>query len=343
MQRISLSALLIRLTAFVVVCALGAFGLVAIFAQLRFGTEKTYNAQFTSVSGLESGNFVRIAGVEVGKVKNIRIQDDSTASVEFSTDDTVVLTEGSRAVIRYNDLIGGRYLELQEGVGSTKRLNPGGTIPSAQTAPALDLDALIGGFRPLLSALNPDQVNVLTGQLITAFQGQGPTVGAVLSQVGALTTTLANRDELIGQVVVNLNSVLGSFGENSEKFGTAIDSLSELVAALDKRKQDISTGLAYANEAAGSIADLLATARPPLKKMLDETDRTATQVLSDKDYFDKLLGELPESYRILSRQGINGDFFSFYICDVLLKLNGKGGQPVYVKLVGQSSGRCTPK
>ena len=47
----------------------------------------------------------------------------------------------------------------------------------ARTSPALDLDALIGGFRPLFSALDPDQVNALSGQLIQAFQGQGATIG----------------------------------------------------------------------------------------------------------------------------------------------------------------------
>ena len=85
----------------------------------------------------------------------------------------MVLTEGSRAVIRYDDLIGGRYLALEEGAGSTTKLRPGGTIPVARTAPALDLDALIGGFRPLFRALDPEQVNALSGQLIQALQGQG--------------------------------------------------------------------------------------------------------------------------------------------------------------------------
>jgi phospholipid/cholesterol/gamma-HCH transport system substrate-binding protein len=52
---------------------------------------------------------------------------------------------------------------------------------------------------------------------------------------------------------------------------------------------------------------------------------------------------LPDAYQMLGRQGLYGDFFSFYLCDVLVKLNGKGGEPVYVKLAGQTSGRCTPR
>ena len=82
--------------------------------------------------------------------------------VEFSADDSVVLTEGSRAVIRYDNLIGDRYLALEEGAGGAKTLSPAHTIPLDRTEPALDLDALIGGFRPLFRALDPDQVNALT-------------------------------------------------------------------------------------------------------------------------------------------------------------------------------------
>jgi phospholipid/cholesterol/gamma-HCH transport system substrate-binding protein len=332
-----------RLAIFVVVCVFFTFALFAVFAQLRFQSENTYKADFTNVTGLQNGQFVRIAGVEVGKVKNISIKPDNTVLVEFSADPSVVLTEGSRAVIRFDDLIGGRYLALEEGAGATRKLNPGGTIPLANTSPALDLDALIGGFRPLFRALDPDQVNALTGQLIKAFEGQGDTIGSFFTQTAALTNTLADRDQLIGQVIVNLNTVLGSLGDQSTQFAKAIDSLSQLVSTLAGRKQDISNSVAYANAAAGSITDLLAQARPPITKVIHEGDRTAGLIVADHDYVDNLLNTLPDAYQMLSRQGLYGDFFSFYLCDAVLKLNGKGGQPVYVKVAGQSSGRCTPR
>lgn len=332
-----------RLAIFMAVCGLGLFAMLAVFAQLRFGTEAMYKAQFTNVSGLENGNFVRIAGVEVGKVKKIVIEDDGTALVEFGTDDSVVLTEGSRAVIRYQNLIGGRYLALEEGAGGSRRLMPGDTIPLARTSPALDLDALIGGFRPLFHALDPNQVNALSSQLIKALQGEGPTISSFLEQTAALTNTLADRDQLIGQVIVNLNTVMSSLGDQSSQFARTVDSLSHLLGTLADRKQDISNAIAYANEAAGSISDLLAQARPPLAKTIQESDRTAGIIVADRDYVDDLLNTLPDAYQMLNRQGLYGDFFSFYLCDLVLKLNGKGGQPVYVKLAGQASGRCTPR
>jgi phospholipid/cholesterol/gamma-HCH transport system substrate-binding protein len=332
-----------RLGLFVVVCLLGTFALLTLFAQLRFQKETTYSAEFTNVSGLQEGDFVRIAGVEVGKVKHISLNHDHLAVVEFSADDPVILTEGATAAVRYDNPIGGRFMELREGAGGVKRLMPGQTITTEHTEPALDLDALIGGFRPLFRALDPDQVNALSGQLIDAFQGEGATIGSFLSQTAALTNTLADRDALIGQVIVNLNTVLGSLSGQSDQFAKAIDSLSELVDGLAARKLDISNSVAYTNAVAGSVADLLRQARAPLKTAVTQSDRTNSIIVADHDYVDNLLNTLPDAYRKLAREGLNGDYFSYYLCDLLLKVNGKGGQPVYIKLAGQDTGRCTPK
>jgi phospholipid/cholesterol/gamma-HCH transport system substrate-binding protein len=345
-MRDNLGSAILRLAVFVLVCLMATAALFAVFAQLRFGKEQLYSAEFTTVTGLENGNFVRIAGVEVGKVKRIAIKETDggpIALVTFSADDSVIMTDGTKAVIRYENLIGGRYLSLEEGVGGLARLAPGATIPLDRTAPALDLDALIGGFRPLFRALDPEQVNALTGQLIAAFQGQGVTINSLLDQTAALTNTLADRDELIGQLIGNLNIVLGSLSDHSRQFGSAIDTLSQLVDGLAARKTDISNGVAHANNAAATIADLLDTARQPAQKTIHETDRVAGLVVADHAYFDDLLNTLPDAYQALARQGLYGDFFTFYLCDIFLKLNGKGGQPVFVKVAGQPSGRCTPK
>jgi len=332
-----------RLGVFVVVCILGIVGLLMVFAQLRFQDEKVYRAEFSTVTGLKEGDFVRIAGVEVGKVKKIAIESDSLVSVEFSADPTVILTDGTKAAIRWADLIGGRYLSLEDGTGGTRRLEAGQAIPVGRTMPALDLDALIGGFRPLFKALDPDQVNALSGQLIAALQGQGTTVSSFLARTASVTSTLADRDQLIGQVITNLNTVLGSLGDQDKQFDKAVTGLSQLVEGLADRKTDIANAVAYTNEAAGTVADLLTQARPPAQQVVTGIDRAAGIVVADHDYFDNLLNTLPDTYQILARQGLYGDFFSFYLCDAVLKLNGKGGQPVYVKVAGQTTGRCAPK
>ena len=95
-MKANLRSVTVRLVVFLAVCLVGVFGLYAVFGQLRFGEKThTYKAAFTNVTGLEKNDFVRIAGVEVGQVKNVAIQPDTTALVEFTADDSVVLTGGS--------------------------------------------------------------------------------------------------------------------------------------------------------------------------------------------------------------------------------------------------------
>ena len=339
----NLRGTVVGLGIFLTVCLLSALLLVSVFAQVRFGAGNSYYAEFNNVTNLRKGKLVRIAGVEVGKVKNISINPDATVRVEFTAEKSVTLTEGTRAVLRYDNLFGDRYLALEEGAGGLKTLRPGQTIPLSRTEPALDLDALIGGFRPLFRALNPDQVNELSKLFIQAFQDQGPTIGTFLDQAAAVTNTLADRDLLIGQVVDNLNVVLGTLGGQSDRLDHAVTSLSELVHGLAARKTDLSTAVAYINAGARSVADLMSQARQPVRKVVQQTDRVANIALADHDYLDNLINTLPDKYRAMDRQAMYGDYFSFYFCDVVLKLNGKGGQPVYIKIAGQPSGRCTPK
>ncbi|MGI9161763.1 MAG: MCE family protein [Mycobacterium sp.] len=334
----------IRLGIFLTVCALALGLTMVVFAQARFSNAvKSYSADFSDVSGLREGNMVRIAGVEVGKVKHIAVNDDASVRVDFTADEAAILTEGTRAEVRYDDLIGGRFLALVEGPGGTAVLKPGQTIPMGRTQPALDLDSVTGGFRPLFRALEPDQVNDLSGQLLSAFQGEGPTIASFLARAATVSNTLADRDLLIGQVVDNLNVLLGTLGGQSDQLDKAVTSLSDLVHGLAQRKTDITNAIAYTNAATGTVADLLARVQEPAKKVITETGRVSDAVLADQDYLANLLDTLPEKYKMLGRQGIYGDYFSFYFCDVVLKLNGKGGQPVFVKVAGQSTGRCAPK
>jgi len=332
-----------RVVAFTVVSLAFVFILVTVFGQFRFDSRTSYSAVFSNVSGLKGGNFVRIAGVEVGKVSDLKLEKDGTVRVNFAVDKGLRLTEGTKASVRYENLIGDRYLALEDGPGPPRILPQDATIPLARTSPALDVDALIGGFRPLFRALDPDQVNALSGQLLRVFQGEGATISSVLGETSALTTTLANRDKLIGDVITNLNTVLHTFGTRDQQFSDGLDKLSLLVGALSERKTDITKDVAYINAATGSVADLLTQARQPLKDTVVQTDRVAGQIESDHNYFDDLVRTLPDVYQTLSRQGLYGDYFGFYICDVIIKLNGRNGQPTFVKWVSQVTGRCLPK
>ena len=196
-------ATVIKLGAFATVMVLVFVGLVAVFSNYRPGSSSDYTAVFTSASEMKSGSKVKIAGVQVGTVHSVGLTRDNDAEVSFSVDEKYRLPRSVRALIRYENLTGDRYLELKRGEGLQTPLEPGGTIPLDQTAPALDLDALLGGFRPLFKALDPAQVNQLSESIVKVFQGEAGTVQDLLAAGVAVDDALdrgaVRRHQLLGR------------------------------------------------------------------------------------------------------------------------------------------------
>jgi phospholipid/cholesterol/gamma-HCH transport system substrate-binding protein len=336
----------IKLGIFSLVLLLFTAIIVVVFGQMRFDRTNSYSAIFSSASGLRPGQFVRASGVEVGKVKKVALMEGgSKVRVDFNVDRSLELFDQTTASIRYLNLIGDRYLELKRG-DSNKRLPANGTIPLERTQPALDLDALIGGFRPVFQSLDPQKVNNIAQSLITVFQGQGGTINDILDQTASLTSALADRDQAIGEVIKNLNTVLDTTVRHQQQFDDTVKNFETLITGLKNRADPIATSVADISDAAGTIADLLADNRPLLQKTISQLEVIQQPLVDQKDQLNDLLVKLPTALKIIGRAGgVYGDFFNFYACDVTLKLNGlqPGGPVRTVKVWSQPSGRCTPK
>ncbi|WP_330255058.1 MCE family protein [Nocardia sp. NBC_00565] len=337
-----ITAPMLKFTIFAVTMGIFLFAIVAVFGKLRFENRSEYSALFDNVSGLKAGQFVRIAGVEVGRVEHLSVTGNTRALVTFSLDRDVPMTQATRAEVRYENLVGDRYMELSQGPGSAQRLPDGATLDVDHTAPALDLDAVIGGFRPLFKALDPGQVNKLSAELIATLQGQGGTIAGIASHTAQLTATLADRDQLIGAVITNLNGVLGTVNDRNRQFDSLVDNLQLLISGISAQAQPVADALTRISSAAGNVASLLDVTHANIASDVTQLGRVSSNIDDDRDYVDGVLSRLPSDYQRLSRLGLYGDFFSFYLCDVTLKVNGPNGDPVYINVVGQRAGRCTP-
>lgn len=323
--------------------------IIVIFGQMRFDRTNGYTAEFSNVSGLRQGQFVRASGVEIGKVKALHLVDGGRrVRVEFNIDRSVPLYQSTTAQIRYSDLIGNRYVELKrgEGKGANDLLPPGGLIPLSRTSPALDLDALIGGFKPVFRALDPAKVNNIANALITVFQGQGGTINDILDQTAQLTSQIAERDQAIGEVVKNLNIVLDTTVKHRKEFGETVNNLENLITGLRNHSDQLAGGLAHISNGAGTVADLLAENRTLVRKAVSYLDAIQQPVIDQRVELDDLLHKTPTALTALGRaNGTYGDFQNFYLCDLQIKWNGfQAGGPVRtVKLFSQPTGRCTPQ
>jgi phospholipid/cholesterol/gamma-HCH transport system substrate-binding protein len=231
--------LLIKVSIFAVVMLLVSAALVVIFGQFRFASTNTYHAIFTNATRLKSGNDVRIAGVPVGSVRDVKLNPDNTVDVAFTVNKKYQMYTSTRAVIRYQNLVGDRFMEVTSGPGELRKLPPGGTVNIDHTEPALDLDALLGGLRPVVKGLNGTQINQINSAILELLQGQGGALSQLLSETGTFSQSLADRYQVISEVIHNLNTVLGTIDEKSAQFDASVDQLQKLVTGLAQGRDPI--------------------------------------------------------------------------------------------------------
>jgi phospholipid/cholesterol/gamma-HCH transport system substrate-binding protein len=339
---------LVKLGAVSVVLIFFTALITVVFGQMRFDRTTTYTAEFNNVSGLRSGQFVRASGVEIGKVKDIELIDGGhRVRVEFNVDKSVPLYQSTTAQVRYLNLIGDRYLELKrgDGEGGDLALPAHGFIPLSHTRPALDLDALIGGFKPLFRALDPEKVNNIATAIITVFQGEGGTINDILDQTAQLTSRIAERDQAIGEVVKNLNIVLDTTVKHRKDFDETVDNFEKLISGLNEHAEPFAAGIANISNGAGTVGDLLADNRTLLHKTLNYLEPIQQPIIDQRDLWDDQIKRTPIGVNIVGNAAGNyGDWVNFYLCDLTLKTNGlQAGGPVRtVKIWSQPSGRCSP-
>ena len=331
---------LIKFTAFALVMLMLTAFMFLVFNQTRTGATNGYSAVFRDASRLETGDTVRIAGIRVGTVGDVELQADRKVLVKFDTDRNIKLTTGTRAAIRYLNLVGDRYMELVDSPDSTKILPTGAQIPVDRTAPALDLDLLLGGLKPVIQGLNPEDVNALTGSLIQILQGQGGTLESLFSKTSSFTNSLADNNQVIEQLIDDLRTVLDTLSKDGDEFSGAIDRLEKLVSGLSQDRDPIGTAIESLNNGTTSLADLLGRARPPLGGTIDQLNKLAPILDNDKDRLEATLQRLPGIYKKLARVGSYGAFFPYYICAVTFRASDLQGRTVVFPWIKQETGRC---
>jgi phospholipid/cholesterol/gamma-HCH transport system substrate-binding protein len=330
----------IKFAVFVAVMAVFSGFLFLVFGQYRTGATIGYSAIFADVSRLKSGDAVRVAGVRVGTVNGVSLREDKKVVVEFDADPNIVLTDGTRAVVRYLNLVGDRYLELVDGAGLTRKLPAGSQIPIDRTAPALDLDLLLGGLKPLIQGLNPQDVNALTASLVQILQGEGGTLESLLSKTSSFTNALADNNRVIEQLIDNLNTVVATLAKDGQKFSSTIDGLERLITGLSADRNPIGAAIDSLSNGTASLADLLTNAKPPLAGTVDQLSRVAPLLEKDKELLDISLQKLPENYRKLVRTGSYGSFINYYICGFSARVTDLEGRTAVFPWIKQNTGRC---
>jgi phospholipid/cholesterol/gamma-HCH transport system substrate-binding protein len=337
---------LIKLVVFLVVTALATYVLAVTIDNSSFGSTYTYRADFTDVSGLNDGDDVRIAGVRVGTVQSITLvkrgELPSYAQVSFTVDRSRPLPTSVEARLRYRNLIGQRYLDIEQGPGNSNgMLKPGDTIPLDQTQPAVDLTVLFAGFKPLVQGLSPNEINQLSMEIIKTLQGEGGSLQLLLGNLADLTNTLANKDHVIGSVVDNLDSVLTAVGNRDRELSQLIIELRTFVSGLAKDRVTIGNAITGVNRLTTTTSGLLRKVRPPLRTDLGRLSGLVGNLDRNSPTLTFVLHQLPPTLAGLVRTASYGSWFNFYLCKLSGTITLPGGRDIDLGLTPQNSAaRC---
>jgi phospholipid/cholesterol/gamma-HCH transport system substrate-binding protein len=309
---------LVKLAVFAVVTVLFTGILAATIANTSFGETSGYRARFTDASGLKEGDDVRIAGVKVGQVDTIEVVEGerNLAEVRFDVEHAYRLPETVTATIKYRNLVGQRYLALGTDVPGDQALPDGGTIPPERTKPALNLTVLFNGFKPLFKALNPKDVNQLSAEIISVFQGEGGTITSLLRHTASLTSAIASKDQVIGQVIANLNTVLGTVNAHGPQLGDLIEQTQKLVSGLAEQRKPIGDAVSALGDLAVSTTGLLAEARPALKDDVAQLGVLSQNLGDSGELLNHLLEVLPGNLQKFTRTLSYGSWFNYYLCGI---------------------------
>ena len=309
---------LIKLIAFIAVTVVATGTLAATIGNIRFGGTTSYKALFSDATGLLPGDDVRIAGVRVGEVETIDVAEApqrALALVSFSVDSDRTVATSTRALIRYRNLVGQRYVALSEGAGSGRPLTEDGTLPLRQTQSALDLTVLFNGFKPLFAALNPEDVNAFAMEVIKTLQGEAGNVSSLLSHTASLTSTLADRDAVIGRTIDNLNAVLETVDERDQALSDLLLELQRFVSGLAEDREAIGASLTNIAGLAESTAGLVRDTRPAIREDVRELGEVTKTLDDHEKVVAGVLQRMPDKLNTITRTATYGSWFNFYLCD----------------------------
>lgn len=310
---------LLKFGIFLVVAGLFTYWVGVVTAAHRPGDRVTYDAVFANVSGLQEGDSVRIAGVDVGKVTGLTVQRDATVRVSFDVPRDQRLNASTEATVQYRNLIGDRIVQLSRPDPDARPIKAGDTIPISQTRPALDLDLLLNGFKPLFAGLAPAQINAFSGDLIKILQGQSSAISTLVERAASLTTTLGNRQDLIGQVIRNLNTVVGTLDDKRETIQELIDQFSRLLHGLEQQDAQILDAAAKTDRFAREAASVVQAGRGDLAADLTQLTRAANGINQEQATLQQVLQKLPNHYAAVQNTASYGNYFNFFLCGVRLQ------------------------
>ncbi|MDT5364190.1 MAG: phospholipid/cholesterol/gamma-HCH transport system substrate-binding protein, partial [Mycobacterium sp.] len=176
-----------------------------------------YSAYFAEAGGIKSGSDVRVSGLGVGRVSDIRLEGTKVL-VDFTVRDGVELGALTEAAIKTETVLGTKFLEVTpRGDG-----NLTGTIPLERTTSPYDLPSALGDLTSTISALDTTQLSSALTTLADTFKDTPPDLKIALEGVARFSDTLNTRDAQLRNLLANANKVTAVLAKRSDQIASLV-------------------------------------------------------------------------------------------------------------------------
>lgn len=257
-----------------------------------------FSAEFVDANGLKAGDDVRMNGLRVGEVRSVSV-DNGHAVVTFVVQRSHQIYENTVLAIRYQSLVGQRYLDVQQLSPVSEEISAGSRIDVSRTIPSFDITALFNGLEPVLAEFSPAAVNKFAENMIAIVEGDGSGIGSVLDSIQTLSSYALDRQSVITVLVANLKKISDHIGGRSSHLVRLVSELTVVVATLRSKVDGIV-------EFALMAPDVIA----PLNSLLDtfglttgsnpDADALLRAVFPDPEQAVEVLRQLPALLQTLN-------------------------------------------
>jgi len=291
---------------------IAVIAVVAFQAPALFGGQ-TYKAEFSEAAGLQSGDRVTVAGVEVGRVTSVALDGDHV-DVDFRVDDAWV-GDRTAASIEIATLLGSKYLALD--VQGDRELDPDTAIPRDRTLSPFDVVEAFNGLSGTIDAIDTDQLATSLRTLADTFRDTPDDVRGTLDGLSRLSTTISSRDEQIRSLLAGARNLSGILADRREDFDALLSDGNLLLAELQKRKDAIDRLLSGTRLLSQQLSGLVADNQAQLRPTLETLDRVVAVLQRNQDDLAETLKNEAVFVRLFSNALGNGRWFDNYICGLL--------------------------
>jgi len=299
---------------------IGAAGLVAIalfmLAAFRaddlplIGGGDIYYAQFGEAGGLKPNDEVRVAGVRVGQVEDITL-DDGHVLVKLRVDKGTEFGDETGASIRVKTLLGAMFLALEP--AGSGQLDPDSEIPLVRTASPYDVVEAFSGLASTEQRIDTDQLAQSLNVLADTFRNTPDEVRSSLRGLSRLSQNVAARDEQLNTLLTNAAKVSKVLADRNDNLKQLFKDGNVLLQAVYERRQAVHNLLLATVKLSHQLTGLVKDTRADLKPALDHLDNVVDLLNARQDQLDDSLRLMAPFYRVFANTLGTGPWFDTFI------------------------------